>query len=46
MTDRQGVTHDVSLPPVAVMNATIARVRADGAVALPPLLADLLLRTE
>jgi len=46
MTDHQGMVRPVSLPPGAVASSAIAQVRADGAAALPPPLADLLVRTE
>ena len=46
LTDRQGVVRDVSLAPGAVSAAAIDQMRADSALALPPLLADLLMRAE
>lgn len=46
LTDRHGLVRDVSLPPGAVTPPVITQLRVDGAMALPPLLAELVARTE
>lgn len=46
LTDRHGVRHDLSLPPGTAADHHVAEVRAVAAARLPPVLAEVVTRTE